>query len=61
MTFEDLVREEAYRIYQWRTFFSPPFPGDDKTDWFEAEANIREKQVAEKISISPYNRLSKYF
>jgi hypothetical protein len=51
-TFEDLVREEAHRIYEWRTFFSPPFPGDDVTDWLEAEENIREEQEAKALGIS---------
>lgn len=55
-TFEQLVKEEAYRIYEWRTFFNPPWPGDDVTDWFEAKENIEEERRTKLIT----NRIGNY-
>ena len=59
MTHQEIA-EEAYRIYLWRTIFNPPFPGDDITDWHEAEENLKERQAAVICKISEQDRIGKY-
>jgi len=56
-SFEQLVREEAYRIWEWRTSFNPPFPGDDISDWEEAKDNLEEERRVGLIT----NRIGKYY
>ena len=57
---DEEIRIEAYRIYEWRTFFNPPFPGNDVTDWFEAKDNIEEERKIKLLNI-PTSRIEKYF
>jgi len=54
---EDLIRQEAFRIYEWRMQWTPCWPGDDKTDWEEAEDNIQEERM-QRLGI--HNRLERY-
>jgi len=56
-TFEQAVKDEAYAIWQWRMSFTPPFSGNDKSDYFNALENIRSKQRDDILSPVAYNRI----
>ena len=63
-TFEDLVREEAYRIWKWRKsswIFDYGRIGDAQGDWYQAEKIVETRRRAETVGISSYNRLERYF
>ena len=53
-TFEDLVREEAYAIWQVRMKYG--IPGEAQRDWVEAEDKIRHRNVEDILS----NRIKDY-
>ncbi len=56
-TFHELVEIEAYCIYKTRMSWTPPIPGDDVSDWLDAERKIRHQQLDDIISPNVVNRI----
>lgn len=46
---EDIIREEAYCIYATRIKQRPPIPGNDVSDWLQAEEKILSRNYEDML------------